>query len=154
MVKKKPIQLLVLVLATMPNLHASIAVSGAESAREEITHLTTLDLRDYPHYRYLPRDRFGLFARCVAEKQIQMATTIDCQWPQESGSVADERLDRLLECLDRGGFGEAQRESHREFCALLMREHFKALESGHALTHSPPDAAPERNQVSRLQRSN
>jgi hypothetical protein len=135
---KTLIHLVALSFASLPSLHASTnEASVLESAREEITNETIQDLRDYPHYRYLPSERFGLFARCVAEKRIQVAKTIDCDWTDESRPVTYDRLERFLQCLAGGGFGEDQRERHREFCAFLMREQFRAVESDQLGTRPP-----------------
>ena len=126
-----------LALASIPSLYASTGISVLESTREEITQETILDLRDYPHYRYLPSNRFGLFARCVTEKRIQMAKSIKCAWIDDPTLDTQEPLENFLQCLARGGFSEVERERHREFCAFLMREHFKDLESRHLEAHSP-----------------
>jgi hypothetical protein len=62
-----------ILLTVAADVQANSAVNAWESEREKVTDATVLDLRDYPHHRYLPPEKFSLFARCVAEKRIQLA---------------------------------------------------------------------------------
>jgi hypothetical protein len=119
-------------------------VTAWESARKEVTEETRSDFDDYHHYRYLPSERFGLFARCVAEKRIPLAKRFGRSWADQSRPMGNERLDRILQCLSDGGFEETQREAPEVLCIPDA-----GAFPGHGI--ELPEAESARNSVTALQ---
>ncbi|MGH8585193.1 MAG: hypothetical protein ACREWE_03055 [Gammaproteobacteria bacterium] len=57
-----------------------------------------------------------------------MGKKIGCKWQMKPGITAQEHLAEQYKCFQDGGYGKAARTEHGEFCGVLIREYFRALE--------------------------
>jgi hypothetical protein len=108
-----------IVLPFTADVQANSAVTDWEAAREKITDETVLDLRECPHYRYLPPEKFSLFVRCVTEKRIQPAKRFGCSWTEDRRTTIGEAFDHLVAARSHGTertWSGPSSKLHRKFC--------------------------------------
>lgn len=122
-----------LILSLLALSTAAVAQeSDWDYGRNQIMEESILEIREYPQFKYLPSSHVRLFASCIAEKRIQMGKKLGCKWQMKPGITAQEHLAEQYQCFEEGGYGKAQRTEHGEFCGILIREYFRALESNNS----------------------
>lgn len=108
---------------------ATAQQSDWDYGRNQIMGEAILELREFPEFKHLPSSHVRLFASCIVEKRIQLGNKLGCKWEMKPGAAPQDHLAEQMQCYEEGGYGTAQRIEHGEFCGILIREYFRALES-------------------------
>jgi hypothetical protein len=115
-------------LILVSSVCAQETVDEWDAARDNIMNESILEIREYEAYRYMPSSYVRLLAACMVEKRIQMAKKFGCRYVMAPGATMEEHLAKQRACFEKGGYTQAARTEHGEFCRIMAEEYFRALD--------------------------